>query len=248
MAGNDNTSQAILPGAPPIEIHIRRSAQSRRLSLRVSAFDGRVTLSLPPRVRLAEGLSFAREREEWIRDALSGHAAPRRIAPDAVMPVEGHAVTLTEAPVLRVVPAGDLLLVPAGEARFAPRVLAYLRQLAAQRIEAACRHHAERLGRRYGRISLRDTRSRWGSCTSDGRLMFSWRLILAPPEVLDYVAAHEVAHLAEMNHSPAFWHIVAGLVPDYALHRHWLAVEGAGLHLWQAPVSAGRSGTERPER
>ena len=90
-----------------------------------------------------------------------------------------------------------------------------------------------RLGRGYTRITLRDTRSRWGSCTSDGALMFSWRLILAAPEVLSYVAAHEVAHLAEMNHSPAFWRTVERLYGDYRPPRAWLRAEGGGLHRYR---------------
>jgi predicted metal-dependent hydrolase len=93
--------------------------------------------------------------------------------------------------------------------------------------EAACDRHAAALGRQPRALSLRDTRSRWGSCTHDGRLMFSWRLAMAPPEVLDYVAAHEVAHLAHMDHSPAFWAATARLMPDYARHRAWLRAHGA---------------------
>jgi predicted metal-dependent hydrolase len=86
------------------------------------------------------------------------------------------------------------------------------------------------IGRPYSRITLRDTRSRWGSCTADGALMYSWRLAMAPPAVLDYVAAHEVAHLAQMNHSPAFWAVVARLVPGHAAPRRWLKLHGQTLH------------------
>jgi predicted metal-dependent hydrolase len=88
------------------------------------------------------------------------------------------------------------------------------------------------LGLPFGRVTLRDTRSRWGSCTSAGDLMFSWRLIMAPSAVLDYVVAHEVAHLAEMNHSDRFWAQVERLFPDHAAPRAWLRRNGAGLHAW----------------
>ncbi|MFM2356655.1 MAG: hypothetical protein RLZZ528_2391, partial [Pseudomonadota bacterium] len=107
---------------------------------------------------------------------------------------------------------------------------AFLRVAARTRLNAACDRFAAALGRPYSRIALRDTRSRWGSCTQDGGLMFSWRLVMAPPEVLDYVAAHEVAHLAEMNHSDAFWSVVARLYPDHARQRRWLKAEGSLLH------------------
>jgi len=89
------------------------------------------------------------------------------------------------------------------------------------------------LGRGYQRLSLRDTRSRWGSCTADAGLMYSWRLIMAPPDVLRYVAAHEVAHLQEMNHSPAFWALVQQLYGDYRTPRGWLRQHGAGLHSYR---------------
>lgn len=231
--------EALLPGDPPVPIRIRRSAQARRMSLRVSAIDGRVTLSLPRRTRLAEGLAFARERESWIRAALSRGPAPAVVAPGTVLPVEGIPTPLAIAAVPRVVAVDGRIFVPPGEARFTGRVLAHLKRLAAARLAEACARHAGTLGCEAGAIVLRDPRSRWGSCASNGRLMFSWRLILAPPEVLDYVAAHEVAHLVHMDHSPAFWAVVAGLIPDHARHRRWLAEQGAGLHRWRfTPGSA----------
>ena len=86
------------------------------------------------------------------------------------------------------------------------------------------------LGRKVARLTLRDTRSRWGSCSHEGALMYSWRLIMAPPSVLRYVAAHECAHLVEMNHSPAFWAVVSRLYPGWQRERAWLHAEGAQLH------------------
>ena len=225
--------EATLAGPPPVPVRIRRSKGSRRMSLRVSALDGRVTLTLPLRVRLDEGMAFLHDREDWIRQALARAPAAQQLRPGLTLPVEGCPRLMTEAPVLRVTLEEERLLVPPGAARFAPRVTAFLRALAAERLDAACTRHGESLGRRPTALVLRDTRSRWGSCTAEGRLMFSWRLILAPPEVLDYVAAHEVAHLAHMDHSPAFWAVVARLVPDYQRHRRWLAANGAGLHAWQ---------------
>ena len=104
------------------------------------------------------------------------------------------------------------------------------RRFARDVLATACDAYAARLGRPYAGLTLRDTRSRWGSCSSAGRLMFSWRLILAPPEVLRYVAAHEVAHLAQMNHSPAFWAEVTRIHGPYAAERKWLRTEGNALH------------------
>ncbi|MFB2531095.1 M48 family metallopeptidase [Paracoccus sp. p3-h83] len=225
-------TQHWLPTDPPLELTLRRSARARRFSLRVSRLDGRVMLTLPTRASEAEALAFARSKADWLRQMQAAAPVGRYLADGQMLPVEGVARRLTPAPLRVPRIEGEALLVPAGRDP-GPVVQAWLRQLARTRLIAACDRHAARLGRRIAAVSLRDTRSRWGSCTHDGRLMFSWRLILAPPEVLDYVAAHEVAHLAEMNHSPAFWAVVARLMPDYARHRDWLRRHGAGLHAWQ---------------
>ncbi|MEL7205889.1 MAG: SprT family zinc-dependent metalloprotease, partial [Pseudomonadota bacterium] len=127
----------------------------------------------------------------------------------------------------------DRIEVPGSADRVGTRVATWLKLLARDRLIEASDRYAAELGRPYTRLSLRDTRSRWGSCSAQGRLMYSWRLILAPPEALDYVAAHEVAHLQEMNHSPAFWSIVADLCPDYETQRLWLRHEGTSLHRYR---------------
>jgi predicted metal-dependent hydrolase len=129
--------------------------------------------------------------------------------------------------------AAEGLVVPGDPAQTGVRVATFLRVLARNRIESSVARHTAALGRRHSSITLRDTRSRWGSCTAAGGLMFSWRLIMAPPEVLDYVAAHEVAHLAEMNHSPRYWAVVSGLLPGYEVPRRWLKTHGSTLHGWR---------------
>ncbi|WP_108485064.1 M48 family metallopeptidase [Oceaniglobus ichthyenteri] len=223
-------AQAVLPGNPPIDITLRRSPRARRISLRVSGLDGRVTLTLPRRGTEAEAMGFARQKEDWIRQQLSRQPETVDVTLGARVPVAGQmlqvAVGAGRAP--RVV--GARLEVPPGTV--GPKVEAYVKQAARAALSAASDRYCAMLGRSYGRITLRDTRSRWGSCSSAGDLMYSWRLVLAPPEVLDYVAAHEVAHLAHMDHSPAFWAVVADLMPDYATPRGWLRREGASLHRW----------------
>jgi len=121
------------------------------------------------------------------------------------------------------------LWLPADGRPAGPRLAAFLKATARDRLAALCDSHAAVLGKQFGRITLRDTRSRWGSCSSQGDLMFSWRIAMAPPEVIDYLAAHEVAHLARMDHSPAFWTIVARLCPGHAAARAWLRREGDRL-------------------
>ena len=219
-----------LPGNPPIEVILRRSARARRLSLRLSQLDGRVTLTLPKRLPERQAIAFLREKESWLRAHLSARAEDVRIAPGAVLPVAGVDRVIQPGQGRAVRLDATALLVPGDPARFGPRVQGWLKAQARDRLAEASDRYAARLGRPYTRLTLRDTRSRWGSCTSTGGLMYSWRLILTPPEVLDYVCAHEVAHLAEMNHSQAFWDTVTDLYGDWRAPRGWLREHGAALH------------------
>ena len=222
----------VLPGSPPVEVHLKRSSRARRFSLRVSRLDGKVTLSMPLRAREGEALAFLKGNEDWLRQTLVTMPAPslQAVGHGAVIPVEGRGLTLTPATGRGVRVDGDRLLVPGDPATVGPRVAAWLKVLARDRLATASTRYAGLVGRRYTSLAIRDTRSRWGSCSPDGRLMYSWRLILAPPQVLDYVAAHEVAHLVELNHSPAYWRVVTGICPDWKRHRDWFKANGSTLH------------------
>jgi hypothetical protein len=203
------------------------------MSLRVSRLDGRVTLSLPPRAREDEAMAFLRAQEDWIRKALVNVVPSDAVGIGAEIPVEGQLLRLVPGKGRSLMIAEGALHVPGDAARAGVRVAAYLKHRARDRLAQASDRYAQQLGRSYRTLTLRDTRSRWGSCTADAGLMYSWRLIMAPPLVLDYVAAHEVAHLAEMNHSSRFWAVVAGLMPDYERHRHWLKTQGHALHSYR---------------
>ncbi|QQA42155.1 M48 family metallopeptidase [Pelagovum pacificum] len=217
-------------GNPPIELNLRRSARARRLSLRVSQLDGRITLTLPKGVPEREGIDFALEREAWLRGHLAGLTDDRHPVPGGTVPFEGVDLPIVAARVRSPRLEGGQLLVPPDPDRAPVRIGAFLKLAARDRLTEACDRHAAAIGRRYGRITLRDTRSRWGSCSSNGDLMFSWRLIMAPPRILDYVAAHEVAHLVEMNHGPRFWKLTERLFPDHKPARAWLREHGTELH------------------
>lgn len=223
-----------LSGANPITVHLRRSPRAKRLSLRVSRLDGKVTLTLPLRFPRHEALAFVQEKEDWVARHLA-QQKPQSIAQlGAVIPVEGSHQIITPAPVRSVQRHEGRLLVPDRDPDRTPnRVASYLKLLARDRLVEASDQYAGQIGRAYSKFTLRDTRSRWGSCSSQGGLMYSWRLIMAPPEVLNYVAAHEVAHLVEMNHSPAFWAIVDRLYPGYPAQKAWLRCHGSDLHRWQ---------------
>ncbi|MCL4675151.1 MAG: M48 family metallopeptidase [Pararhodobacter sp.] len=224
-----------LPGDPPLAVRWRRSARARRLSLKVSRLDGAVTLTLPARTSRRMAMAFLQDRADWLRRAMDGIDGPEAVGAGSAIPVEGRVLVLTPAAVRTARIEGAQLIVPRSRPETA--ALAFLKLLARDRLTQRVGVHAQALGRTPGKLTLRDTRSRWGSCTHAGDLMFSWRLILAPPRILDYVAAHEVAHLAQMNHSAAFWAEVARLFPAHAEARRWLKTQGAALHRYRFDIA-----------
>lgn len=232
MAAPSQHSTHTLPGDPPVVVLLRRNARAKRFSLRVSRSDGRVSLSLPVWAPEAEALAFLRAREAWLREHLDRAPEVKRAMIGEKIPVCGIARPILAGSGRAARFADGALYVPEGP-REGPRIKALLMTMARERLAQAVARHAGAIGKRHGRITLRDTRSRWGSCSSKGDLMFSWRLIMAPPEVLDYVAAHEVAHLVEMNHSPRFWALCKQLCPTTDQHRRWMRTHGAELQAWR---------------
>lgn len=223
--------QIRLPGNPSLSVALRRSARARRLSLRVSRLDGRVTLTLPSAVSEAEGRRFVHEKADWIARAVASVPGESVVSVGSVIPVAGEACVVEAGRGRSARLADGSILAPA--TRPGPAIRALLKAEARVRLAAAVGHYAARLDRPVGRLTLCDTRSRWGSCTSRGDLMFSWRLIMAPRDVLDYVAAHEVAHLVHMDHSAAFWSVVETLCPDWRRQRDWLRRDGETLHRYR---------------
>jgi len=220
-------------GNPPIDVSLRLSTRARRISLRVSGLDGKVSLTLPRYASLREAQDFLRQKEHWIRKHLAKRPEVELAGVGATVPVEGEDRQIVEHSGKRVLLHPGLLLVPEGADRAPVRVKAFLKTMARDRLADASERYAEPMSLVYKRLTLRDTRSRWGSCSSEGNLMYSWRLIMAPPSVLDYVAAHEVAHLVHMDHSPAFWGVVERLMPSYQAPRKWLRQNGASLHKYR---------------
>jgi predicted metal-dependent hydrolase len=222
-----------LPGDPAIPLILRRSAQAKRISLRISQLDGRVTLTMPKRLAEREALDFARSKEAWIRKHLEARGGDVVVGLGSEVPLGGRLYRVSAGTGRRVQITPDGIFVPGPPESAGKRLGAHLREIARDRLAGSSDDYAALLGRSYSRLTLRDTRSRWGSCTSDGGLMYSWRLVMAPPEVLDYVAAHEVAHLAQMNHSPAFWAEVTRIYGDYTAPRGWLRSHGSTLHRYK---------------
>jgi len=225
-------AEALSIGDPAIEVRLRRNARARRMILRIARPGPVPVLTLPPGVPVSKARAFLSDQEGWLRKHVAACAPRRTIVDGARLPVRDEVLTVRASRERGVRACDGLLLVPGRTEDMPARVGAWLREAARRDCVDGAARHAAVLGLPFGRVTLRDTRSRWGSCTSAGDLMFSWRLIMAPSAVLDYVVAHEVAHLAEMNHSDRFWAQVARLFPDHAAPRAWLRRNGAGLHAW----------------
>jgi hypothetical protein len=209
-------------GAP---LAIRVNPRARRVSLRVDAATRTVELVLPHGAAAEQGVRFLASHRGWIAARLDALPEPIRFEDGAIVPVLGepHRIRHHADPAGPPVAIGDGEIRVRGDQAFiARRVRDHLVLLARREFGRRARASAAGIGKTVARITVRDTKSRWGSCSSTGHLSFSWRLVLAPEAVIDYVVAHEVAHLAEMNHGPRFWRLVAALVGDHAGPRGWL--------------------------
>ncbi len=216
---------------PDIAVRFSRSARARRFTLSLRAGEARLTA--PVQARESEVRQFLLRQTDWLRDTLARAPVPEIVCVGARLPVAGEIVEIIASGRAR----GPCRLrdgaLEAPATATGAAVAAFLKARAQGVLAPAAHAAAAALGRKVGRISLRDTRSRWGSCTTRGDLSFSWRLAMAPPDVASYVAIHEAAHLVEMNHGPDFWRLVSRLRPDYRIQRAWLRSEGAALHRWR---------------
>lgn len=218
-------------------VRLRRHRQARRYTLRIQAATREVVLTMPPRGSVKEARSFAEKHGGWIAARLNRLPEAAPFAHGTEIPLRGGSHRIVHRGRVRgtvwteVDERGRRLICVAGDGpQLARRVADFLHREARRDLEAASRHYANRLGVSFKRISVRDQASRWGSCSTTGVLSFSWRLILAPAFVLNYLAAHEVAHLVEMNHSPRFWRLLKRLCPNMQQAKSWLDVHGTDLH------------------
>lgn len=231
-------------GGVTYPIAVKRVGSARRFTLRVRSATRDAVLTLPPRASLRQARAFAERHAEWIGERLTGLPDRIVLGPGAIVPLRGvdHRVCHDSSALVAVrvrAPdpdgSGPSSLVVGGPASAVGRTLmTFLRREALRDFDASVRKHAPSVGRAFSRITVRDTRSRWGSCSSRGRLSFSWRLILAPPFVLDYLVVHEMAHLVHLDHSAAFWALTRRLAPHTEAAERWLKLNGPVLHLYAA--------------
>jgi predicted metal-dependent hydrolase len=222
-------------------VRIRRHRQARRYTLRIDAASRQVVLTMPPRGSLREAREFAQKHGAWIAARLKRLPQATPFAHGVVVPFRGiphrveHRHGARGTVWIEAADSGEQLLCVAGEAPHVNRRVGdFLKRAAHRDLDAASRRYAEELGVAVKRIAVRDQSSRWGSCSNTGVLSFSWRLILAPAFVLDYLAAHETAHLVELNHSPRFWRLLKRINPDCDRAKAWLDAHGTDLHRYGA--------------
>jgi predicted metal-dependent hydrolase len=213
-----------------IRVAIRRAPRARRFSLRLNGRTGGPELVLPQRAPLKPALEFAAAQTKWLERHLERIVPPQKLAPGMILPLGGIPHRIEHRADLRGIALDEAacVLLVGGHSDHAPR---RLRDFLAKRARAAItplvHEKAERIGKRIAYLGVRDNRSRWGSCSSDGRLSFTWHLALTPEPVIDYLAAHEVAHLKEMNHSTRFWRLCRELTQGDMEHaRAWLKAHG----------------------
>jgi predicted metal-dependent hydrolase len=222
-----------------VDVRIMENPRTTRLTLRLvpaAKAQESLKITVPPGTPETEIDEFLQRNRNWAAARLSRLPDVTWIADGAIIPLRGQPHRIVhcgngrgivsigmegDGPVIRVF----------GDPKFTPRKVAdFLKRQARQDLTRAVEHYSGALAVKPKSITLRDTTSRWGSCSSSGALNFSWRIVLAPPEVLNYLAAHEVAHLREMNHSDRFWKLVEDICPDMERHKAWLRSNGSKLH------------------
>lgn len=234
-------SLQLIHGRGIYQVRLQRHRQARRYTLRIHMVTREAIITMPPRGTIKEARDFAQQHVAWIASRLNGLPPTRPFAHGVSVPLRGLARRIVHRRNERGTvwtessETGERLLCVAGDApHINRRIHDYLKREARRDIEAAVQHHAAAIGVKHKRITIRDQSSRWGSCSSNKTLSFSWRLILTPPYVLDYIVAHEVAHLVELNHSARFWRLVGKMCDQVERAKLWLDVHGNDLHRYGA--------------
>lgn len=220
--------------ALPPDLRVIRHPRATRMKLRIDKADGAPVLVLPRRASLRHGEAFVRDHLEWIAERQAARPAARPFADGVIFPLMDEELTIRHRPETRSGTRrdGNDLLVSGEASHVNRRVTDWLKRQARTELSGRARSHAASIDTKVTRIRIADQKSRWGSCATGGVLSFNWRLILAPETVLDFVVAHEAAHMREMNHGPAFHRLVDQLHPDAKSADRWLKEHGPELRAW----------------
>jgi len=231
----NKTNVTVGSGDNEAEVSLRKSRLAKRVMIKYSNRKG-FELVVPARISMKHALNFLYKKEDWVleKNALLKKRSRRIFAHGEQVPILGELYTINYSVALRGITRidGNQLLIFGLEEHIPRKTKQFLVKLAKEKISSWAASHASRLEVRFNRIGIRDTTTRWGSCSHSGNLSFSWRLVMAPESVLEYVVVHELAHLLEMNHSKKFWEVVASIFPNYKKARGWLKANGGDLHYY----------------
>ena len=211
----------------------RNHKRAKRMKLRYDAALDRAIITIPPFTSKRTARNFAQNHIDWLLKQRNTSPDNVYLAPGQTIPFKGidRLIIHDQERTGRVTITEDTIVVGGRREGFSVRLENFLKKQARMITEPLADEMARKIDKNFKRIQIRDTKSRWGSCSSSGNISLSWRLILTPPEILEYVVAHEVAHLQEMNHSPAFWAVVDCLVLNAKSSRKWLKTKGQDLML-----------------
>lgn len=215
-------------------VTVKRSKRAKRVALRLDPIERVINLVIPQRMSLKKAYFFAREHEAWVIETLENLAPGVPFIHDMTLPIFGDTVTLDirhnpEAKRTTLKQYDDVLMVKTYQDDPTNRITTHLRKLARNGLADIASEKADVIGKIISSVKVRDTKSRWGSCAQDGSLSFSWRLIFAPYDAIDYVVAHEVAHLVHMDHSKNFWALCRDLSCNFVEGKYWMQNHGNEL-------------------
>lgn len=222
-----------------LPLRIVENDRARRLTLRIDAGGQGLRITVPPGLRRGEVEKFLHRHQGWLEQRLAKVPDRPQVRPGIKLPVYGVPHMIVHEPGKRGTVSvgsdenGPTLVIHGDRVHLPRRLTDYLKREAKREIEALVEKHTAKVGRKAKAVRFKDTSSRWGSCTSDGNLSFSWRIMMAPRPVINYLVAHEVAHLKEMNHGPKFWKLCGELCPDTERCKAWLKKNGSALQAIQ---------------
>ncbi|MHA7971090.1 M48 family metallopeptidase [Rhizobium sp. CAU 1783] len=215
---------------------VRSNPRATRITLRIEPGGRGLKMTVPPGLKDREIADFLDRHRGWLESRLAKFSADKHLADGGEILLRGVSYRIIHSGQLRGLTeaidseVGPVLSVSGMEEHLGRRIATFLKKEARRDLEGLVAVHARAVGKPVKSLTLKDTRSRWGSCSWDGALSFSWRIVMAPPPVIDYLAAHEVAHLREMNHGPAFWSLCHELCPHMETAKAWLKRHGTQLH------------------
>jgi predicted metal-dependent hydrolase len=230
------TKRTLDVGSRVMPLTIRENSRATRITLRIEPGGRALNLTVPVGLKTYEIDDFLMRHEGWLQSKLAKFSVENPIRPGGRISIRGVAHRIEHTGSLRgvtealIVDGEPVLRVSGLEDHMGRRIATFLKKEARRDLEMLARRHAASIHKPIASVSMKDTRSRWGSCSWDGNLSFSWRIVMAPPLVVDYLAAHEVAHLREMNHGPKFWALCKQLCPHMEEARRWLKLHGSQLH------------------